>query len=223
MNLLQDILVVDFCQFLSGPSASLRLADFGATVIKIEKPGTGDICRQMYVSDLVIDGDSSIFHAINRNKKSYVADLKNEADTVKIKKLIKQADVVMHNFRPGVMERLGFGYEDVKKINPSIVYASVSGYGEAGDWKNLPGQDLLLQSLTGLTWLNNSSTSNPTPMGIAVVDILAGAHIAQGILALLFQRGNRSYQQPDCRGGAATHQTGIATTFADGRMDSAGI
>ncbi len=188
MDLLKDIIVVDFCQFLSGPSASLRLADFGATVIKIEKPGSGDICRELYVSDVVIDGDSSIFHAINRNKKSYVADLKNNEDAIKIKKLITHADVVMHNFRPGVMERLGFSYKDVKKINPSVIYASVSGYGEEGEWRNLPGQDLLLQSLSGLSWLNNSNNENPTPMGVAVIDILSGAHMAQGILSLLYQR-----------------------------------
>ncbi len=189
MKLLQDILVVDFSQFLSGPSASLCLADFGAEVIKIEKPGTGDICRELYVSDVMIDGESSIFHAINRNKKSYAADLKNPDDVFRIKELIKKADVVMHNFRPGVMERLGFDYESVKEINPSVVYASITGYGDEGEWKKLPGQDLLLQSISGLAWLNNSSTAKPTPMGVSVVDMLAGAHLAQGILALLYQKG----------------------------------
>jgi len=189
MKLLQDILVVDFSQFLSGPSASLCLADFGADVIKIEKPGTGDICRELYVSDVVIDGESSIFHAINRNKKSYTADLKCPGDVFKIRKLIERADVVMHNFRPGVMERLGFDYESVKQINPSVIYASITGYGEEGEWTKLPGQDLLLQSVSGLAWLNNSSSANPTPMGVSVVDMLAGAHLAQGILSLLYQKG----------------------------------
>lgn len=188
MKLLEDIVVVDFCQFLSGPSASLRLADFGATVIKVEKPGIGDICREMYVSDVMIEGDSSIFHAINRNKKSYMADLKSKDDIAKIKALIEKADVVMNNFRPGVMERLGLSYEEVKKINPSVIYAGVTGYGEEGEWKNMPGQDLLLQSLSGLTWLSNAGDQPPTPMGVAIVDILAGAHLAQGILALLYQR-----------------------------------
>ena len=189
MKLLEDILIIDFSQFLSGPSAALRLADMGAEVIKIEKPGTGDICRQLYVSDIVLEGDSTIFHAINRNKKSYAADLKNEHDLEKIKKLLAKADVLMHNFRPGVMERLGLGYEVVKKINPSIVYAEISGYGTEGAWKNLPGQDLLLQAVSGLTWLSSSNDKNPTPMGVAVVDILAGTHLAQGILASLYQRG----------------------------------
>src|SRR6187402_3031852 len=103
MNLLQDILVIDFSQFLSGPSAALRLADMGAQVIEIEKPGTGDICRQLYVSDVMIEGESTIFHAINRNKQSYAADLKDPDDLEKVKLLIEKADVVLHNFRPGVM------------------------------------------------------------------------------------------------------------------------
>ncbi len=188
MNLLEDIIIVDFSQFLSGPSASLRLADMGAQVIKIERPGLGDICRQLYVSDVMIEGESTIFHAINRNKKSYTADLKDADDLEKIKKILAGADVMMHNFRPGVMERIGLDYDTVKAINPSIVYAEVSGYGNEGPWKDLPGQDLLLQAASGLTWLSNNHDESPTPMGVAVVDIMAGTHIAQGILACLYQR-----------------------------------
>src|SRR5690242_5784091 len=188
MNLLEDIMVLDFSQFLSGPSAGLRLADMGARVIKIEKPVSGDICRELYVSDVMIEGESTIFHAINRNKESYAADLKNEEDLKKIKLLIAKADVMLHNFRPGVMERLGLDYESVRLINPSIIYAEVSGYGNEEEWKYLPGQDLLLQSVSGLTWLSNNNNDLPTPMGVSVVDILAGAHVAQGILATLYQR-----------------------------------
>ncbi len=188
MHLLQDILVIDFSQFLSGPSAALRLADMGAQIIKIERPGTGDICRQLYVSDVMIEGESTIFHAINRNKKSYAADLKDADDLEKIKMLLAKADVMMHNFRPGVMERLGLDYETVKRINPGIIYAEITGYGQEGPWRELPGQDLLLQAATGLTWLSNNSDENPTPMGVAVVDIMAGTHIAQGILATLYKR-----------------------------------
>ena len=189
MKLLEDIIVVDFSQFLSGPSAALRLADMGAQVIKIEKPETGDICRHLYVSDVMIEDESTIFHAINRNKQSYAADLKNEADLERVKQLLAKADVMLHNFRPGVMERLGLDYETVKAINPQIVYAEISGYGSEGPWKDLPGQDLLLQAASGLAWLSNNNQENPTPMGVAVVDILAGTHIAQGILSLLYQRG----------------------------------
>ena len=188
MNLLEDIIVIDFSQFLSGPSAALRLADMGAQVIKIERPGVGDICRELYVSDVMIEGESTIFHAINRNKQSYAADLKNTDDLEKIKQLLTKADVMMHNFRPGVMERIGLDYETVKKINSSIIYATISGYGNEGPWQDLPGQDLLLQAASGLTWLNNNNNESPTPMGVAVVDIMAGTHIAQGILATIFRR-----------------------------------
>ena len=188
MDLLEDIVVVDFSQFLSGPSAGLRLADMGAQVIKIEKPAGGDICRELYVSDVMIEGESTIFHAINRNKQSYAADLKDAAGLHKVKQLLAKADVMLHNFRPGVIERLGLSYEEVRKINPSIIYAEINGYGSEGPWINLPGQDLLLQSVSGLTWLNHNSERGPTPMGVAVVDILAGTHITQGILAALYQR-----------------------------------
>ena len=189
MKPLQDIIVVDFSQFLSGPSAALRLADLGARVIKIEKPDTGDICRQLYVSDVRIEGESTIFHAINRNKESYAADLKDADDLEKIMQLLAKADVMIHNFRPGVMERIGLDYEKVKAINPAIVYAEVSGYGTEGPWKDLPGQDLLLQAASGLTWLSNNNNEHPTPMGVAVVDIMAGTHLAQGILTTLYRRG----------------------------------
>jgi len=188
MKLLEDVIVIDFSQFLSGPSAGLRLADLGARVIKIEKPGTGDICRELYVSDVMLEGESTIFHAINRNKESYAADLKNAEDLEKIRMLISEADILIHNFRPGVMERLGLDYETVKKINPSIIYSEINGYGESGPWKDLPGQDLLLQSVSGLAWLSNNNDTTPTPMGVAVVDILAGAHLVQGILSTLYQR-----------------------------------
>lgn len=183
------MIVVDFSQFLSGPSAGLRLADLGARVIKIERPGTGDICRQLYVSDVRIEGESTIFHAINRNKQSYSADLKKADDLEKVKKLIRQADIMLHNFRPGVMERIGLDYETVRQLNPRIIYGEVNGYGSEGPWKDLPGQDLLVQSLSGLTWLSNNRDQRPTPMGVAVVDILAGTHLTQGVLAALYRRG----------------------------------
>lgn len=185
---LQGLVVVDFSQFLSGPSASLRLADMGARVIKVERKGSGDICRELYVSDVQIEGESTIFHAINRNKESFAVDLKNEDDFLHVVELVKSADVVMHNFRPGVMERLGLDYKSVKAINPSVVYAEISGYGSEGPWRDKPGQDLLLQAVSGLTWLSGSGPETPVPMGVAVVDILAGTHIAQGILAALYGR-----------------------------------
>lgn len=188
MKPLEGYLVVDFSQFLSGPSASLRLADLGARVIKVEKPITGDICRSLYTTDLIMNGESSVFHAINRNKESLSADLKNPDDIVLIKKLLKQADVMIHNFRPGVMERLGLDFNEIIKINPRIVYGEISGYGNEGPWKDRPGQDLLLQSLTGLTWLSGNAGDGPVPMGLSIVDMLAGANLVQGILACLIQQ-----------------------------------
>jgi len=188
MRPLEDYLIIDFSQFLSGPSASLRLADMGARVIKIERLGIGDICRTLYTSDLIMNGESSVFHAINRNKESIEVDLKNEEDREIIRELLKKADVMIHNFRPGVMARLGFDYNSVSALNPTIVYGEISGYGTEGEWKAKPGQDLLLQSLTGLTSLTGNSTSGPVAMGLSIVDMLAGAHLAQGILACLYRK-----------------------------------
>ena len=185
---LAGLLVVDFSQFLSGPSAALRLADLGARVIKIERTGTGDICRSLYVSNVVLDGESTTFHAINRNKESFAADLKHPADCERVRRLIARADVVMHNFRPGVMERLGFDYATVRALNPKAVYGVISGYGNAGPWREKPGQDLLVQALSGLTWLSGNAADGPVPLGLSMVDMLAGAQLAQGLLACLLRR-----------------------------------
>ncbi len=189
MKPLEDLLIIDLSQFLSAPSATLRLADLGARVIKVERPGTGDICRTLYVSNTIINHESSVFQAINRNKESFQADLKQPEDKEKVMKLIARADVLVHNFRPGVVDRLGFGYEAVRKVNPGIIYGEISGYGPEGPWAKKPGQDLLLQSLSGLTWLSGNAGKGPVPMGLAIVDILSGSHLAQGILAALVQRG----------------------------------
>ena len=188
MKPLEDILIIDLSQFLSAPSATLRLADLGARVIKVERPVLGDICRQLYVSNVSLNGESSIFRAINRNKESFEADLKNEEDKKRVLKLIEQADVMVHNFRPGVIERLGFDYKTIQKINPNIVYGEISGYGTEGPWKTKPGQDLLVQSLSGLTWLNGKKSDGPVPVGLAIADILSGSHLVQGILAALVKR-----------------------------------
>lgn len=189
MRPLEDYLVIDFSQFLSGPSASLRLADMGARVIKIERLGVGDICRTLYTSNLIMNGESSVFHAINRNKESLEVDLKKEDDREMVLELLKKADVMIHNFRPGVMQRLGFDYQTVSAINPTIIYGEISGFGnEDSEWKNKPGQDLLLQSVTGLTSLTGNADSGPVAMGLSIVDMLTGAHLAQGLLASLYRR-----------------------------------
>ncbi len=185
---LEGLTVLEFSQFLSGPYAGLRLADLGARVIKIERPEIGDLCRNLYISDTDLEGDSTLFHAINRNKESFAANLKDAKDIELVKKLIEKADIITQNFRPGVIERIGLDYKNVKKINPKIVYGTISGYGSDGPWSSLPGQDLLAQSRTGLVWLNGNGGEAPTPMGLAVADMLAGHTLVEGILAAVIKR-----------------------------------
>ncbi|GAF04502.1 CaiB/BaiF CoA transferase family protein [Saccharicrinis fermentans] len=129
-----------------------------------------------------------VFHTANRNKQSYAANLKDPADLDKVKKLIAKADVMTHNFRPGVMDKIGLDYDTVAAINPKIVYGVVSGYGAKGPWAKKPGQDLLIQSLSGLVHLSGNADDNPTPSGLATSDIFTGVHLVQGILAALIQR-----------------------------------
>lgn len=184
-NPLEGILVVDFTQFLSGPSATLRLHDLGARIVKIEHHEKGDLTRSLYAPQLNIGDSSAFFQAINRGKESLAADLKNENDIALICSIIKKADILVHNFRPGVMERLGLSQTEVSKLNPNIIYAEISGYGSEGPWRNKPGQDLLLQAVSGLTGLSGRDSDGTIPMGLAVADNIAGAQLAQGILAAL--------------------------------------
>jgi crotonobetainyl-CoA:carnitine CoA-transferase CaiB-like acyl-CoA transferase len=185
---LKDLLVLDFSQFLAGPSCALRLADLGAEVIKIERPRGGDLARSLYLADQAFAGDSALFHTINRNKKSFAADLKNPADLKRVEALVRRADVMVHNFRPGVMDRLGLGFETVAELNPRLVYAAITGYGSRGPWRDKPGQDLLVQAMSGLAWLSGDASQGPVPVGLSVADLTAGAHLCQGILAALVRR-----------------------------------
>lgn len=186
---LSGLKVLDFSQFLAGPYASLRLADLGADVIKIERKGKGDLSRYLYVTDVLIDDESTIFHAINRGKRSMAVDLKSATDRDLIWDLVDGADVVIQNFRPGVIDRLGFGPDAVRARNPAIVYGSISGYGTGNEWENLPGQDLLAQARSGVMWLTGREQDGPVAVGLPVADVLAGAALAQGVLALLVRRG----------------------------------
>ncbi|MDD7970888.1 CaiB/BaiF CoA transferase family protein [Roseinatronobacter alkalisoli] len=184
---LAGLLVLDFSQYLSGPFCGLKLADLGARVIKVERPGTGDPCRGLFISDPV-GGENPLFHAINRNKESITADLRNPQDRARLTALVAQADVLIQNFRPGVIARQGLGYDDVAQINPQLVYGSISGFSDT-DWRDLPGQDLLAQARSGLMWLTGSGDHPPMPMGLSVADMLAGEALTQGILAALVGRG----------------------------------
>ncbi|MFT3844223.1 MAG: CaiB/BaiF CoA-transferase family protein [Lacibacter sp.] len=185
---LKGITVLEFSQYLSGPSAGLRLADLGARVIKIERPGTGEAGRKLAIKDLWVDDNSLLFHTINRNKESFTANLKSEEDLMVIKKLIAKADVLIHNFRPEVMGKNGLDYNTVQQINPRIVYAEISGYGKKGPWKDKPGQDLLLQSISGLAYTTGNGSNGPVPFGISIGDIIAGSQLVQGILGALIRR-----------------------------------
>lgn len=186
---LDGLRVLDFAQFLAGPVAALRLSDLGAEVVKIERPNGGDLCRSMVVNNQRLDGDSLVFHTFNRGKKSVAADLKDAGDLARVRDLIAGADVMIHNFRPGVMERIGLGYDDVRALNPQIVYGAVSGYGTAGPWRDKPGQDLLIQALSGIGWLNGNDGDGPVPIGFAMLDVATAANLVQGILACLVRRG----------------------------------
>jgi len=188
MKPLEGLVVLEFCQFLAGPSAGLKLADLGARVIKIERPIKGEACRQLSIKDLFVDDSSLLFHTINRNKESFAADLKNPEDLILIKKLIAKADIMTHNFRPGVMKKIGLDFDETLTINPKIIYGTITGYGNIGPWAKKPGQDLLLQSLSGLSWLSGRKSQGPVPFGLAVADLMCGNHFVQGILAALLKR-----------------------------------
>lgn len=218
---LAGLVVLDMSQFLSGPYATLRLQDLGARVIKIERPGAGDLSRSLYLSDTEIGGDSTIFHAINRGKESLAVDLKNPDDIARLKHLIAKADVLVQNFRPGVIERLGLDYGTVRHINPRLVYGSISGYGEEGPWVKRPGQDLLAQARSGVMWLSGDDGDGPVPMGLAVGDMFAGAALAQGLLAGLVKRGitdEGSHVQTSLLEALVDFQFEVLTTYLnDGR------
>lgn len=185
---LEGLIVLEFSQYLSGPSAGLRLADLGARVIKIERPDGGDACRKLSIKNLWVGESSLLFHTINRNKESFTANLKNPDDLEIIKKLVSKADIVTHNFRPGIMDKIGLSYEIVKQINPGIIYGEISGFGKTGPWKDLPGQDLLLQSMSGLVYTSGNESHAPVPFGLAIADSLCGAQLVQGILSALIRR-----------------------------------
>jgi crotonobetainyl-CoA:carnitine CoA-transferase CaiB-like acyl-CoA transferase len=189
LQLLEGVRILAFTQFLLGPAACQYLADMGADVIKIEPPGRGAWERSWSGADTFIGGVSAFFMLANRNLRSVTLNLKSPGAVAVARRLVETADVVVENFRPGVMDRLGLGYEDVRKINPRIIYAAGSGYGSDGPYKHLPGQDLLIQAITGLGANTGTAAQGPTASAAAVVDQHSASLLAMGILAALVGRG----------------------------------
>ena len=183
---LQGINVVDFTQVYLGPSCTQFLGDYGADVIKIERPGSGDLSRTSIPDPAGLD--NPIFQSINRNKRSVSIDSRSAEGKDVLRRLIAEADVVVSNFRPGVMERLGFGYDDVKAINPRIIWASGTGFGEDGPYRHKGGQDVIAQAYSGVMWRRESKDTPLTVYPTTLCDYTTGMHLLQGILMALIAR-----------------------------------
>lgn len=186
---LEGVKILDFTQLLQGPYATQMLGDLGADVIKIEKIGTGDIYRGMtFFNSWIGEGQSPCFLAWNRNKRSLAIDVKSPKGKEIILKLASEADVLVENFRPGVMARLGFGYEDLSKINPRLIYCSASGWGKDGPYVSRPGQDMLVQGLSGVALTSGRAESGPVVLGTGLSDQLGALNVVYGILSALYYR-----------------------------------
>jgi CoA:oxalate CoA-transferase len=189
MKLLEGIRVLDLTNVLSGPFATLHLSLLGADVIKIENPDGGDLARKLgnvpgYNKELL----GTSFLAQNANKKSLTLNLKDEAGKLIFRKLVKTADVVVENFRPGVMDRLGFSYEELCKINPRIIYCAISGFGQSGPDASKPAYDQIIQGLSGVMAVNGDERLNPLRCGFPVCDTVGGMNAAFAIMAALYHR-----------------------------------
>ena len=196
---LEDVTILDFSHLLQGPFATQLLADMGANVIKIERPGQGDLFRTLTFNNRWVGGtESPNFLAWNRNKRSLAVDLKAPLARTILYRIGERADVVVQNFRPGVLVNLGFGYEDFRKINPRIIYCSGSGYGESGPYVSRPGQDMLIQGLTGVAAATGRGDGPPVPVGSGFSDQVGAMNMVYGILSALYWR-ERSGQGQEVR------------------------
>lgn len=182
---LEGIKVIDLTRVLAGPYATMLLADFGAEIIKIEVPKTGDDSRAF---GPYVNGESAYFMSINRNKKSITLNLKTEEGKDILKKLVMQADVLVENFRPGTMEKLGLGYDILKEINPKLIYAASSGYGHTGPYSQKPAYDAVVQAMGGIMSITGQVGGKPTRVGTSIGDIAAGLFTAIGVLTALNYR-----------------------------------
>lgn len=187
MGALDGILVADFSRILAGPYATMMLADMGADVVKVERPGTGDDTRQ-WGPPYGPDGQATYFAGVNRNKKSVSVDLGSPEGRHEALDLVAQADVLVQNFRPGVAERLGLGYDAVAATNPGLVYGSLSGFGTSPQGASLGGYDLVVQAVGGMMSVTGQDADHPVKVGVAVIDVLTGLHLGMGILAALVER-----------------------------------
>jgi crotonobetainyl-CoA:carnitine CoA-transferase CaiB-like acyl-CoA transferase len=182
---LDNLTVLDFSRVLAGPLSTMLLADLGATVTKVESP-SGDDTRQ-WGPPFDAAGEATYFQAVNRNKDNIVLDLRDPHDVARARELASEADVLVENFRPGVMERFGLGYEDLRPHNPGLIYCSITGFGR-GPGAALPGYDLLIQAVGGLMSITGAPDGEPQKVGVALVDVLAGLYATVGILAALEHR-----------------------------------
>jgi crotonobetainyl-CoA:carnitine CoA-transferase CaiB-like acyl-CoA transferase len=182
---LAGVRVLDFTRVLAGPAASLAFADMGAEVIKIEPPGTGDETRTF---PPIRDGESHYFLSVNRGKKSIVVDLKSEAGVALVKDLAAKCDVVVENYRPGVMDRLGLGYEALAAVNPRLIYCAISGYGQTGPLKDNPSFDIVLQAMSGALSMNGDPDGLPTKLGIPMGDLVGGINGPIAVISALYER-----------------------------------
>jgi formyl-CoA transferase/CoA:oxalate CoA-transferase len=183
---LEGIRILDLSRALAGPYCSMMLADMGAEVIKVEIPERGDDSRAW--GPPFLKGESAYFMSVNRNKKSITLNLKKEKAIEIIHKLIKQSDILLENFRPGTMEKLNLSYNEVKEINPTIIYCSISGFGQDGPYRLFPGMDQVLQGMGGLMSITGEPNGPPIKVGVAVADIAGGMFAAFGIMIALFNR-----------------------------------
>jgi crotonobetainyl-CoA:carnitine CoA-transferase CaiB-like acyl-CoA transferase len=219
LAVLSGVRVLSFTQFLLGPSGVQFIADLGADVIKIEPPGGTLWERNWAGSDLYLNGVSAFFLSTHRNQRSLTLDLKHPDGLAVARRLVEGADVLVQNFRPGVMERLGLGWEATRAWNPRLVYVSASGYGESNPYRDRPGQDLLLQALSGLASISGRAGQPPTPVGTAVVDQHGATLLAMGVLAALLERartGQGVHVEVSMLRAAFDLQLEIVTYFLNG-------
>jgi crotonobetainyl-CoA:carnitine CoA-transferase CaiB-like acyl-CoA transferase len=212
---LAGLRVLDFTALLQGPLATQILADLGADVIKLEKQG-GEWMRHWGVFMTRTHGETDAFLAFNRNKRSIEADLRDDADRERVLELIAKADIVVENFRPGVMDKLGLGYETLHSMNPRLIYAAASGFGQTGPYSRKPGQDYLVQAIAGAMWLTGRRDDPPFLFGAAVADEFTGLHLALGILAALMHREKTGVGQRidvDLLGGVMALQQQELTSY----------